>query len=513
MPYTKKGPFTDGSATPPLNAAFVNGVEAALFGAATPYFSPTPSGSDDTVALNAWTATLGAGKIGVLQPGSYSTTGTVNVPAGARITGYGATITANQPGNNFNVITITGSDVHLAGFTITTDWTRISTTGVYATGVDGAEVRDLHIYQIAGKGIWLDHATNFSITNCALENTLAQAINLDFCTYGRIHGNRINTAQHGIQYWGGDSGTSDYNLGPKTGHLTITGNIVRNGNTDGTTAVSAGIWGSLGQWITIVGNVVENWNDFCIDLEGTYDSVVSGNTCNEGKNGILGVNNGSQRCVFDGNTCTNVTFGGPGFRSDWGNSVTYASADLKITNNYFRTPLAGVTAAYRSTAEGSSLQRSVFSDNVVHCTTTQDLYAGLLFVFCPEMSVERNRVTVTYGQSGIRMIGCSNGNINGNKVFTANAGTSAASTGGGISLEWYNASWPAQHNVVRGNMIRGFGWGIYDKVSADPGWNLFDGNMVNQIIHNDGGGYKGYNGNNRSDTDPTVASGFIAANP
>jgi hypothetical protein len=75
MPYTRFGPFTNGSFTPsPISATFLNGVEDALVGAAAAQVAPVATGvaATDTAALQAAFATAASTSTNLaLPPGKY----------------------------------------------------------------------------------------------------------------------------------------------------------------------------------------------------------------------------------------------------------------------------------------------------------------------------------------------------------------------------------------------------------------------------------------------------------
>lgn len=113
MPYTKTGPFTDNSSSPPISAAFLNGVETALTTANTLAIAPAPSGD-----------TTGATDTTALQPlitAAQSTSGTLYLQAGTYyITGLTTTAGFNQPiirgqGMRQTILTVVGTS---AAFTL-----------------------------------------------------------------------------------------------------------------------------------------------------------------------------------------------------------------------------------------------------------------------------------------------------------------------------------------------------------------------------------------------------------
>lgn len=501
MAYMKFGPFSDASASPPINAAFVNAVDTTLVGAGAPVFAPAPSGGDDTTALNTWAGTLGAGKLGVLLPGTYVTSSTVTIPAGSTITGWGAVVKATT-GGTVNIFTV-ANNTTLVGIEITSTRGAGAVTGghgVATTGTTGVKILNCNIHAINYHAIDVGAGTTqFLIQGCEISDTYQQGIYLDHCSWGRVISCMIYNTQHGIQWWGGDSGVAaDYTAGPQVKHISIVGNTIRDGNA----TVSAGIWGSLGQYITVADNVIENMTDLGIDLEGTWDSTVTGNTVNEGQNGCFSAVNGCRRVVFSGNTGSNIVWGGAGFRADWGTpTVTWSSTDISIVENQFSSPLAAFTNA------NGCIQQSTFTENHIKVNSTSDPSGAVIFSNTNEMTISNNRIYVAVGGTGIKLYGGGNCEVVGNKVFTGSDPSTLESASAGILLQYANSTYTCQNNRVVNNSVRNFVKAVYDQcTTASQSFNLIEQNQGTTIARNSPGTYSGVISNNRSETAPGTAS-------
>lgn len=126
---------------------------------------------------------------------------------------------------------------------------------------------------------------NYSITNnfgtATNTSNSSTFIQTAYTNNATISGNNAQGYYFGISWWGGDSCVSGCGAGGngalsnprKAANLVIADNVIA--------AIQAGIWGSNGTGLTIHGNVVNQsaggGGDVGIDLEGTWNSVVSSN--------------------------------------------------------------------------------------------------------------------------------------------------------------------------------------------------------------------------------------------
>lgn len=106
-------------------------------------------------------------------------------------------------------------------------------------------------------------------------------IELHYITDSNCLGSTIDGYYHGIMFWGGDANPkkngSVQNL-RKTTHLNFIGNTVKN-------VQLGGIWGSMGEFITVDSNYLEQGRDVGIDFEGCNNSLAINNTIKNFRHG------------------------------------------------------------------------------------------------------------------------------------------------------------------------------------------------------------------------------------
>jgi parallel beta-helix repeat protein len=480
--YTKHGPFTDYSGTPGVSAALLNDIETALIGAAAEP-SPAPSGGDDTAVLQGWLNSV-AGKAGRFTGGAYTTSATLTIPASTAITGLGASITGAS--GTFDMVSL-GSGATLNGLEINgNSSTRTGGNGVVISAGTGNVVRGCYIHNINGKGVTVvsgsaQYLVGFNrIVSCG-----GQGISLDSSSTGRIIGNRIDTCQHGIQWWGGDSSVST-TIGITS--IVILGNTIK--------SVTGGIWGSLGQYVTVTGNNIDTCSDVGIDFEGCLDSVATGNVVRNASNSGLAVFHASSRVLFTGNTVDNsmVATNGHGFHA----YTTQTNTRITVTNNTLTTAQLAIT-----NDTSGSLTDSVFSDNEIRVTNAG--YGGISLYEGSRLHVLNNTVH-SAGFHGIDFQGVSDGRIEGNQVFTDSDTSTAGQATGGIHLYWRSATYPGKRNRIRNNVVVGFVQAIFDNCWGDnASYALIENNVATPVNHKGTTGYTGVINNNRKDTDHTAS--------
>ncbi|MGH9449961.1 MAG: right-handed parallel beta-helix repeat-containing protein [Terriglobia bacterium] len=184
------------------------------------------------------------------------------------------------------------------------------------------------------------------------------AISLAYTWRAVVSGNITEGFDAGVQWWGGDA---NYNRdgGPgnkrKTGDITISHNATyRSGG--------AGIWGSMGDGITVTGNVIRNCGDICLDTEGSNHVIFSGNVVQDGRNGAIGTFFYNSDVTITGNSVVSTSAKFP-LLSIYNSSQSSAyNQDLLITGNHFACVGQGICRV--STAMGPA-QREIFTGNVL----------------------------------------------------------------------------------------------------------------------------------------------------
>ena len=144
-----------------------------------------------------------------------------------------------------------------------------------------------------------DLSTNIIVSNnLCLNGDTDSAIYFVYAKNCIAEGNIVINNEHGIAWWGGDSNPSrDGNItNPRYAkNIIIANNIIYD-------IAGGGIWGSMGNGVTITGNIVENCGDVGIDFEGTTDGTATGNIVKDCKNGCLATFYYCKNIIFKGNT-------------------------------------------------------------------------------------------------------------------------------------------------------------------------------------------------------------------
>lgn len=361
--------------------------------------------------------------------------------------------------------------------------------GIFAAGVSNLEISGLYIHHVGGKGIaTYTSGSTVKIHNNRITNITGQAISLEYTNAVTITNNNIDTAFHGIQWWGGDSNVSNT---PGIFGLQIANNMVTN--------VMGGIWGSLGQHITVVGNHVENCSDVGIDFEGCYDFTCVGNTAHECNNGCYAVLYGSKRGVFSGNTALNIISSGAGFFAT--TNTSYRNEALTITGNIFTVKGTGI---YADPHLGLSLTNAIITNNDIKSTGG---HRGISIFENINLVISGNRIVTVGSGVGIGLEGVKTSVIRDNRLTGYSDVSASPANAGGIYLYRRSASWPSLSNVVRGNWITDYVYSIVDNPSGDRAQskNDIEHNHVVNIYRAAGADYNGVVANNLDVFVPTIS--------
>lgn len=300
---------------------------------------------------------------------TYTVTTGITVTSACKIIGNLATI--NGAASNITPLTITGDDVEITGLSVAA---KSNQKAIDATGADRLHIHDCYVTS-GWKGITVTNSNDVRVignhitTNGdASSGGTGHGVLIAKSGVGspigfQVMGNRIvNTNQaygHGIWWYGGDA-SSTSTIGISRG--VVSGNIVTN--------VMGGIWGALGQFITVHGNVVEGCSDVGIDFEGCQDCAASVNTVMDVLGGGLATLYNSKRITFTGNNVHSdetAALGGGAF----GTTTNYAvllkhdGSDIEFVGNTFSTVAASSTGevnAFKSTAS-VGVNRVVFRAN------------------------------------------------------------------------------------------------------------------------------------------------------
>lgn len=431
--YTKVGPFTNGSAAPPINAAFLNGVETFLTGV-TSATSPAPSGSDDTAPITSW-LTANAGQDLVLQPGTYTVT-TITIPANTRVRGYEAKILVSGAANG---IVMSGSNSSLLGVEV--DGTGLTTNGnlvgmgILISNATGVTVQDCNVHDTQNNGIGFDHGTNVQIianTVGATKNSM-NGIGGTFSNNVKVYRN-ILSGNAGIEVWGGDPATAHGVYG------CVDVQVNENSMTGG------GVFLASCQDFTINGNRSVNAVDVGVDAEGCLAGTMSNNVVRDANNYGVAMFYGSNEVAITGNKviCSSTP---TGLKHGIGIVTATTSKDITITGNTVR--VAGNSIQTDATA----LSNAVIVGNRLHGAY------GVLLQQSAEIAVANNEITTT-GTRGIGLEGSNNCVITGNRVQLTGTDGTALGSNGGIWTYSRGGSWLGTGNTITNNKVDGYATSI-----------------------------------------------------
>jgi parallel beta-helix repeat protein len=412
--------------------------------------------TDDTAALTK-AANVAAGGILYFPQGTYMTAGLL-LAENTKLKAAGGAVLKGLSGSG-DVLTISSG-----------------------CNVSGLVIDGNHAVKTDGSGIKAASVTNFIIADCKIINCKSIGISLCFSNKGRIVNNYIDTALHGIEWWGGDAATSNT---PGVFDMTIANNVVK--NVDG-----GGIWGSLGERVTVTGNTLESCGDVGIDFEGTLHSTITGNTIKNCGNGGISLFYGSKYDAICGNTVNQ--------ESGYGYAIWITSGEVNkyitISGNNLHT--YNTLAIY---GDQAAFDNSTIENNVIHVENGD---SAVRILEGTKINLLNNRMNVA-GSRGISFEGPSDSLISGNYIETSLDATGGG-TNGGVYLYWRSATYPCQRNTVTNNVIKGFVTSINDCCWSDKtSYNFINGNRVSTIYRKSGTGYKGLVTNNVGVINPTTA--------
>jgi polygalacturonase len=165
------------------------------------------------------------------------------------------------------------------------------------------------------------------------------AIYFIYCDGATADNNVIENYAHGIAWWGGGANHNDdgaLSNPRKTKNIKITNNKIKNiGGAGSLIPTGGGIWGSMGDGVTVKTNLVENCHDVGIDSEGSRNVIVSGNIVKDCEQGCLATFFFNQKVIFSKNICTVSNPNYPLWRNYNSSLIGANSRDISFTNNKF----------------------------------------------------------------------------------------------------------------------------------------------------------------------------------
>jgi parallel beta-helix repeat protein len=258
--------------------------------------------TDDTAALTAAARAAAGGTLDLPAGAVYSTQGVRLLP-GTTLRGSGAALRA-APQATESVLTVTHG-CSVVGVEI--DGARDSgARAACLTARDGSAVSisDVYLHDAGGSGLTLDHVADYIVRNVRVSGVAGPGIQAVFSNRGQIISCSVDTAQHGIQLWGGDAANAS--TSSTIDSVAVRDCQVRN--------VRGGIWAARGTNITISRNVVHTCSDVGIDFEGCTSCSATDNTVTDATHATLAVFYASSDCAFLSNLVTQGRGMGPGFR-------------------------------------------------------------------------------------------------------------------------------------------------------------------------------------------------------
>ncbi|WP_370290224.1 right-handed parallel beta-helix repeat-containing protein [Nocardioides sp.] len=358
--------------------------------------------------------------------------------------------------------------------------------------------------------------SNTGIHTAGIENRGGRAfIELRYIERARIQGNDNDGYFHGIMWWGGDSavdGGTPLGSNPRRAKdITIVNNATRNN--------FGGIWGSMGQDVTVAGNNVRDVTDVGIDFEGCFDCTATGNTVRNATYACYAVFFGCKRVTFSGNTGiieAGVGTGSPSFHEGGviqtgigtgfkSHSKSNPSQYVKVIGNTFICP---AECAY---GDIQSMYDSTIENNTMVVTGANQ--RSVLFYDCDRLSVSYNRIHHQQAASlSIDLWGGWDPEIVGNFIRCASDSTASVTAAtGAIRVVYRSSTFRAHRARITHNKTLNFATGITDVNSNTTAgqresYAVITDNIVPTVAHYQTTNYRGRIANNYTPNDPTVAT-------
>lgn len=410
-----------------------------------------------------------AGKAVTLPAGTYFVQ-TLTVPKQTRLTIGAKTIIKGLPTDQSLPVLNLSAGVRITG-TGLIDGNRTQRKrgiGVRLFDARGISINGVRIREVAEQGIQMAGCQKVALTNLQISGCGAkgvdqfQGINIVTSRDVQVTGCRIDNAQHGIQWWGDDTGGWCENL-------RISGNRVR--RVDG-----GGIWGNRGRNVTVTNNTTEICGDVGVDFEHSQNCSASGNTVRDCKNYGLAIFYGSERITFT----NNKVYQGSAYGHGIGLVGDGLSKQISFVGGSINTK--GPNACGLTTV-GTNVAENVLVKGVRIVTEGK---GGI-----PIRVIDNNRFQIInnplisgISPTGISLEGSSQSIVENNLI--AHSGSDASKLGerGGVFVYFRSAEYPAQNNHIRGNTIRGYKTGINDECWGNVNSsNVFEQNITPNLVH------------------------------
>ncbi len=376
------------------------------------------------------------------------------------------------------------------------DGNGVDSAGIVGVDCSNVTIKDVYMHNVLQKGICSyktsGSPTNWKVYNNRLIDIKLQSITLEYTTNSRIINNNINTdnseysssdLHHGIQFWGGDAQNLSDSI--SISHLVISGNIVKN--------AKGGIWGSLGKFINVFGNTVEDCTDCGIDFERCENFTCNSNIISNCANGNIAIAYGCKHGSVTGNTCSFTS--GAGSTLYAYNSTTIAlppNQYITINGNSFKT-YSGIAVNVQA-CNNKGLIDSIISNNVIGTSGTTE---AIHIEECTKLSIIGNQIITNGSPIAIYLYGVQISTVS-NNVISGNETNTTLTNGAAITLRYRSSTWPCRSIKVIGNIIDGHGFSVYDLCSSDPATSdcFISGNFLVNIYRPSSTAYTGVISNN-----------------
>ena len=323
--------------------------------------------TDDTTAIQ---AAFNASSSVYFPSGTYLISSSITLNANQQLIGSSAIITWDATILNYAFTGVSINDIEITGLIFSSITANTAPTyGIFLQNSFRVKISRCKTNLVGLAWITSTSYTNYSgvtsansssdilIENCNLigsgsSSGVQVAIFIQYCYHFLITNCSVLNYGQGINWWGGDANT---NGALTNNRLCYNGSIT---NCSVYNISGGGIWGSMGQNITVSGNSIDTCFDVGIDFEGCFDCTASGNTVSNCVNGCFSLFFFNRNIVFSGNAGTQANATYPIFKCN-NQAQTTDNKSVTLTGNTFR----GQSVITSCTFAGGPIQSVIFNGN------------------------------------------------------------------------------------------------------------------------------------------------------